>query len=144
MIGPLIENRLWDPWDGIRHLQRQMNRLLDRQYPALIEFPAVNIWANEQDVVLTAELPGMAPDDLEISVQNNMVTLKGSLKEEEQLKENERYHREERATGSFQRSWRLPFNVDRDHVEAKLENGVLTLTLPRSEEDKPKKIQIKS
>jgi len=143
MIGQLLESGNWDPFAEMRQLQRQMNRLFERHYPGSVDFPPVNIWTNEDDVVLTAEIPGVNVDDLDISVQGNVLTLKGSQKEE-QLNENETYHRRERATGNFQRSWRLPFNVDKDNIDAKLEKGVLKLTLPRAEQDKPKKIEVKS
>lgn len=143
MIGPLLKAAEWSPWTEMRELQRQMNRLLDRGYPYSVQFPAVNVWTTEEDVVLTAELPGVAAADLDIAVQGNTLTLKGSVNPET-FKEEGTYHRKERQTGDFSRSWRLPFDVDRDKVEAKLEKGVLKLTLPRTEEDKPRKIKVKS
>jgi HSP20 family protein len=92
---------------------------------------------------VTAEIPGVEASDLDISVHNNTLTLRGSVSPEK-AEEGRKYHRRERAGGSFARSWQLPFEVDREKVDAKLTNGVLELTLPRSVKDKPKKIQVKS
>jgi HSP20 family protein len=107
------------------------------------EYPAVNLWRGDDDVVLTAEIPGVEPEDLDISVQNHTVTLRGSRKAES-LKEGESYHRQERGSGSFVRTVQLPFEADANNVEAKLEKGILRLTLPRAEADKPKKIAVKT
>jgi len=140
-------NRLgwdWDPWREFRRWQRDMNRLLGTSGErAVREYPAVNVWRGDADVVLTAELPGVKANDLEISVHENVVTLRGSCNADT-LAEGETYHRQERGSGSFVRSVQLPFEVDADKVEAKLDKGVLHLTLPRAEAQKPKKIAVKT
>jgi HSP20 family protein len=108
-----------------------------------VEYPAINVWTGKDDVVLTAELPGIEPDDLDITVHGTMLTLRCSPKEQ-QRGDGETYHRRECRHEGFARSWLLPFEVDADKIEAKLENGVLRLTLPRSEASKPKKVEIQT
>ncbi len=103
----------------------------------------MNVWTNSDGAVVTAELPGINPDDLEISVQGDTLTLRGT-RDPEQLCEGEAYHRRERGCGKFQRAFQLPFVVDAGKVEATYELGVLSITLPRAESDKPRKIQVAS
>ena len=107
------------------------------------EYPPVNIWNNESGALLTAELPGLEAGDIEIAAHGNTLTLRGARKEEVRS-EGETYHRRERLAGEFTRTLQLPFHVDADHVQAKLCHGVLSLTLPRAAEDKPRKIAIKA
>jgi HSP20 family protein len=133
---------LWSPFD---EFDRAMNRILGDLYPTRAEYPPVNIWMGKDDIVLTAELPGLEPEDLDISVHENTVSLSCAPKEQPQRpQEGVTYHRRECAHPGFSRSWPLPFEVDPDKVDAKLENGVLKLTLPQSEVSKPKKIEIKA
>ena len=94
-------------------------------------------------MLLTAEIPGVGVDDLDISVQGDMVTLRGSRKAE-QLHEGESYHRQERGSGDFVRTVQLPYEVDGNAVEAELSAGVLRLRLPRAAATKPKKIAIRT
>lgn len=137
--------RRWDPWSDFGNFERAMNRVFGDLYPTRTEYPPVNIWTGKDDVVLTAELPGLESDDLDISVHENMLTLRCSPKEEQrEAREGEMYHRRECMHAGFSRSWRLPFEVDGNKVEAALKDGILKLTLPRSEASKPKKIQIKA
>ncbi len=133
---------LWSPFD---EFDRAMNRILGDVYPPRAEYPPVNIWTGKDDIVLTAELPGIESDDLDISVHENVVSLHHAPGEKQPpSEEGVTYHRRECVHAGFSRSWRLPFEVDPDKVEAKLENGVLKLTLPQSEASKPKKIEIKA
>ncbi|MCU0531878.1 MAG: Hsp20/alpha crystallin family protein [Syntrophales bacterium] len=136
--------RVWSPWREMERLQQDVNRLLSREgatYAAT--FPAVNIWASDQDVIVTAEVPGVDPANLDITVAENILRLTGSRKPEE-LKPGEVSHRRERSSGEFTRSFRLPYAVDSGKVEASCEKGILTVRLPRAEADKPRKIAIKS
>jgi HSP20 family protein len=94
-------------------------------------------------VVVTAELPGFNPDDVEVSVVQNTLTLRGSRTPEE-LKQGETYHRRERWNGKFVRTLELPFEVDHDKVEAQFRNGVLSIRLPRAPQNLPKKITVKA
>jgi HSP20 family protein len=133
----------WNPWRELNRLQDEMERLFARGGEApVFDFPAVNVWSGPDDVVLTAELPGVEPDKLEISVVGDTVTLRGSRQHEE-LKNGESYHRHEREQLQFSRSLRLPFQIDSNTVDAKFADGVLHLTLPRAESEKPKRITVK-
>jgi HSP20 family protein len=103
----------------------------------------MNVWAYEDGAVVTAELPGVNTEDIDISVVGDTLTLTGSRQPDE-LKEDETYHRRERGYGRFTRAFQLPFPVESDKVEAIFEKGVLHISLPRAEADKPKKIAIKT
>jgi HSP20 family protein len=127
-------------------MQRQMERMTRAFSPFTPEpagYPAVNVWVKENELMLSAELPGFAPEDINLSVQGETLTLSGSRKPEE-LPENARYHRNECACGDFSRTVRLPFSVDADKVDATYEKGVLNVKLVRAEADRPRKINVKS
>ena len=106
-------------------------------------FPAVNVWQGEEAVAITAELPGIDPGDIDISVKDNVLTLSGERKVPD-VPEGARWHRKERGYGRFTRSIRLPFVAGDDQVEARMINGVLRIVIGRPEEDKPRKIEIKA
>ena len=134
-------------WQEMDRLQREMNRLFDNysssgRRPAA-GFPALNIWTNPESAILTAELPGVSPENLDINIVGETLTLSGE-REPEQVPEGVRYHRRERGYGRFSRTVQLPFQVDSGKVEAHFDKGVLQVTLPRAEADKPKKIQVKT
>ena len=135
----------WNPLADLARMQREMEQLLGRGAGGAVpagEYPAVNIWSNEDQGILSAELPGINPDNQDITVKNNTLTLRGS-REPEKLKEGETWLRRERGSGAFVRSFRLPFEVDAENVKAQYQKGVLQLVLPRSAADKPRKIQVK-
>ena len=123
---------------------REVGRLFNGNwYSASDEYPAINVKSNEEEVVVMAELPGFAPDDIELAVEANILTLRGS-REGEELNEGEAYHRRERWSGRFERAIALPFKVDSARVEAEFSRGELVIKLPRAEAHKPKKIAIKA
>lgn len=132
-------------WQEVERLQREMNRLMEsfspRRVQAAPSFPAMNLWVSEEGLIITAEVPGIKPEDIDISVVNDLLTISGE-RTPEQVEENVRYHRRERGCGKFARSIQLPFAVDANKVEASFENGVITINLPRKEEEKPKKIKV--
>lgn len=134
------------PWGlargEIEHLQRRLDRLFGRsmEMPP-VEYPALNLWSNTEQAVLTAELPGMRQEDIELTVSGSMLTIKGEKKVESEAGE---YCRRERASGSFIRTIDLPFQVESDKVNADFKNGILTIKLPRAEADKPRRISVKS
>lgn len=138
-------SRTWSPFGELRGLQREMNRLFDGYDGGTVmsRFPALNVWGNTENVIVTAELPGMDAADLDINVVNNQLTITGERKEETPA-ENAVCHRCERGAGKFVRTVRLPFAVEGDKVSAKYDKGVLTITLPRHEATKPKRIEIKA
>jgi HSP20 family protein len=105
-------------------------------------FPSVNVSEAADNVLVRAELPGLSPADVEISVEGNTLTLRGERKRAEAAEAY--HHRRERQTGRFQRALTLPDEIDTDKVQAVFADGVLTVTLPKAEKAKPKKIEIKS
>ena len=139
------DNRIWSPFEELRGLQREMNRLFDGYEggTAMSRFPTLNVWGNDENVVVTAELPGMDAADLDINVVNNQLTIQGERKVDKPA-EDAVCHRSERGAGKFVRSVRLPFTVEGDKVSAEYDKGVLTITLPRHEATKPKRIEIKT
>jgi HSP20 family protein len=133
-----------DPFLELRRMQGEMNRLFSGLSSAAARgFPPVNIWLGENSVVVTAELPGMNRDDVHISLQEEVLTLEG--KREPQLQQQDvKWHRRERAYGTFARTIQLPFRVDPEKVQARYNNGVLEIELERLAADRPKKIQIRA
>ena len=137
--------RAWSPFGELRSLQREMNRLFDGYDggATVSRFPALNVWGNSDRVVVMAELPGLDAKDLDISVVNNQLTIKGDRKSDKPA-EDAVCHRCERDYGKFVRTVRLPFAVENGKVSAQYENGVLTVSMPRHEATKPKRIEIKT
>src|SRR3954453_14600891 len=127
------------PFRELRRLQEEMERLT-RSATAPQGFPAINAYAHQGEIVITAELPGVKEDDLDITVHRDTVTLRGQRQDQPEAAQG--YHRRERRSSPFGRTFSLPFQVDPERVEAKLSNGILTLTLQRPEQDKPKRIRI--
>ncbi len=128
--------RFLDPWREFE----QMGRLLGVPGSAN-EFPAVNVWANEDEAIVTTELPGVDSDALDISVTGDTLTIRGSRPLNE-TKEGETCHRHELWHGTFSKTIELPFNADAEKVEASYTKGIVKITLPRLEAEKPKKIKI--
>jgi HSP20 family protein len=124
-------DRLWDSFLEEGHVRRAGDWL-----------PSIDVSETKSDLVIKAELPGMDPKDIDISMNNGFLTIKGEKKHEREEKE-ENYHVVERGYGSFTRSVRLPKEVQSDKITASFKNGVLRVTLPKSEEAKKKEIKIK-
>jgi HSP20 family protein len=140
----------WEPFRDLLATQKEFDRLFREAFtPGFGEgelstrtwAPPVDIFENENNIVLKAELPGVDPKDVEVRVEDNTLYLKGDRKFEKETKE-ENYHRIERAYGSFARSFSLPNSIDAEKVAADYKDGLLTLTLPKREEAKPKTIKI--
>ncbi|MCH9048595.1 MAG: Hsp20/alpha crystallin family protein [Proteobacteria bacterium] len=146
----------YEPWNLLDRLQRGFNlhNLLD-PYAREVEGednsnvvtshwrPAVDIKEEEDRFVIYADLPGVDPEDIEITMEQGVLTLKGE-RSEETTKEREGYKRVERVNGSFYRRFSLPDIADAERIEAKGKNGVLEITLPKQEKAKPKRITVKS
>jgi HSP20 family protein len=134
----------WDPFREMTQLQNRFDRLFDavggRQESWL---PAVDVFDTQDAVVLKAELAGMKPDDIQIEVEDNVLTIKGERNFEEKVDE-ERYYRVERRFGAFQRSLALPQGVKADQIEAAYDEGILTVTVPKAEQEKPKRIEVQA
>jgi HSP20 family protein len=135
-------------WNQFQQFQDEMNRLFDRwsnggPFAAPSSFPALNVWEDGEEVFVEAELPGLNLKDLEIYVTGgNQLTIKGERKPN--LPEKGVWHRQERSFGAFNRSLTLPFPVDADKVDARLEDGVLHLKLTKHESARPRKIPVKA
>jgi HSP20 family protein len=127
-----------DPWRSLERINRAAAGV-----PRAAEFPAVNIWANGESAIVTAELPGIDPRSVDISLIGKSVTIRAS-RDAEQSTEAQSYHRRERWYGQFSRTIDLPYTINAEKVEALFNRGVLHLTLPRAEEEKPKKIAVKA
>jgi len=138
----------WEPFRGAAALQEQVNRLFGNALERSAEesnltswAPAVDIYETEHELVVKADLPEVDPRDLDIRVENNILTIRGERKFEKKVNE-ENYLRVERAYGSFSRSFSLANTVNSEAIKADYQNGVLTLTIPKREEAKPKQIKV--
>jgi len=138
--------------DPFAALHNEMNRVFDNFFrgfetkPISGEWlPRVNITENDQGLCVTTELPGISEKDIDVSLSNDSLTIRGEKKEEKEEK-GKNYYRSERSFGAFQRDIQLPFGVEVDKVEAKFKNGVLTISLPKSKEaqKETKKIEVKN
>jgi HSP20 family protein len=105
-------------------------------------YPACDVFEDKEAVKIVAELPGVRPEDVKISLENNLLTIRGEKKQQAEEK-NERVHRYERSYGIFERSFALPSTVDADKIQAAYSHGVLTVTVPKAERARPREIAIK-
>src|SRR5689334_2932958 len=138
----------WEPFRGVTTLQDQINRLFNDTFERTGEesslsawAPAVDIYETEHELVVKADLPDVDPKDLDIRVENNILTIRGERKFEKKVSE-ENYLRVERSYGSFARSFTLANTVNAEAIKADYQNGVLTLTVPKREEANPKQIKV--
>jgi HSP20 family protein len=129
-----------NPLREFRDFDQDMGRILTRGKEA---YPPVNVYATGDDVVVTSEVPGIEASMIDLTVAGDILTLKAE-KKPVNLKEGEKWHRNERAYGSFNRTVKLPYNVDSSKIEAFYDKGILRLTLPRAESDKPRKINVRT
>jgi HSP20 family protein len=142
----------WRPFGGeLSSLRREMDRMWDRFFGEAPLgrrigeewWPSVDVSETKDNLVVKAELPGLEAKDVDVSISGDVLTIKGEKKKEEEEKD-EHHHYVERCYGSFQRSFRLPTNVKSDKIDASFEKGVLKVTLPKVEEAKKKKIEVKA
>jgi HSP20 family protein len=141
----------WEPAREMMTLRDAMDRLFDDAFTrplrlydgGQMSMPAVDMYQTDNEVVVKAAIPGVKADDVQINVTGEVLTIKGETKEKEEVKEKA-YHLREQRWGMFERTLALPADVVADKAKAEFENGVLTITLPKAEEVKPKTITIKS
>jgi len=143
----------WRPYGNLIGIQDEMNRLFDDFFGrnqlgrAPVKgadgrwIPAVDISEDEDNLFVDVEVPGMKKEDIKVSLEHNVLSLKGEKKQEKEVKD-ENYHRWERSYGSFARSFELPVPVQSDKIKASYHDGVLHIALPKAEEVKPKEIPI--
>ncbi len=142
----------WRPMRDMMALRSEMDRLFERAFedsplsqwqPSTSWGLALDVAENDDAFIVTASVPGIKPEDIDITIRDNVLTIKGEYNSDETINE-ESYHIRERRSGSFGRSISLPSNVNSEDVEANYENGVLTLTVPKAEEVKPRRIEVKA
>ncbi|HEX6729100.1 MAG TPA: Hsp20/alpha crystallin family protein [Pyrinomonadaceae bacterium] len=141
----------YDPFRDLRTLQEEVNRLFSTNLTRAFGddegigrgawSPSVDIFENKDQIVVEAELPGMKQEDFDLSIENNVITLRGERRFEKS-QETDNYHRVERSYGAFTRSFTLPQTVSGEGATAEYNNGVLRVTLPKREEAKPRRIQV--
>jgi len=141
----------WDPFKDFMTLRDRMNKMFEdmvalskgeeKDMMSSSWIPSVDIYETENEVVLSAEVPGINEKEIELKVEDDNLTIKGERKFEKETKE-ENYHRIERSYGSFFRSFSLPGYVDQDKIEAEYDNGVLKIHMPKKPELKPRKVRI--
>lgn len=141
-MWPVLHRTTWavDPVDEMGRLFRDMNRLFDG-YSVSSTQPALNVRADEQAVDVTVALPGVDPKNVDIAVEDGVLTVKGE-RPTETLAEQDIQTRRERPAGRFERNVRLPFEIEADKVTARYERGLLHIHLPRHEATKPRRIEI--
>ena len=141
----------WQPFSDMVTLRQAMDRLFDdsiinpsRLTSVFGEGAAlpIDMYETDENVVLRASVPGVKPEEVDITITGNTLTIKGETKHEEEVKK-ENYFRQERSYGTFTRTITLPSSLETDKAEATFENGVLSLTIPKAEEMKPKQIKVK-
>lgn len=140
----------YQPWNSMEQLRREMDRMFDRSSSteetssiATSDWvPAVDIKETEKEFIIHADIPGVDPDDIDVHMEDGMLTIKGER--ESETKENrEGYKRIERQRGTFYRRFSLPDTANADKISAKSNNGVLEITIPKQEKAQPRKIQVK-
>ncbi len=143
------EIRRWDPFQEIFSLRRAMDRILDEVFSrpswffvGSMDWPAVDIYETKDEVIVKAAVPGVRPEDIEVTVSGNTVTLRGEVREEQEAREGS-WIRQERRMGAFTRSFVLPVEVVADKATAEYEHGILTLRLPKAEAGKARAIKVK-
>jgi HSP20 family protein len=142
----------WEPFRDLVSLREAMDRLFEESFvrprtgwlaPAGVDTLAVDMYETDDAVIVKTAVPGIKPEELDVSVTGDTLTIKGETSAEEEIKE-ENYIRRERRYGAFSRSLALPVSVVADKAGADFQNGVLTLTLPKAEEVKPKTVKVKA
>lgn len=135
----------WEPFRDLARIQDEMSRLFEDRYRGSESVgwtPACDIYEDEEGMALSFEVAGVDPKDVDVRFENGVLTVKGERKlEREEKREN--YHRVERSYGTFTRSFSLPASVDAERIKAETKHGVLTVSLPKKAEAKPRAIQVK-
>ena len=142
----------WHPFGELTHRGRVMNRLFDESlfwpwralgWEAAGTYVPVDVYETDEHLVFEASMPGLKPEHVDVSITDHVLTIKGGTTAEEEERKPH-YHRQERRYGAFRRAFTLPEDVDADKAEALVEDGVLTLTIPKAEAAKPKTIKVKA
>ncbi len=148
---PEREASTWTPFRDFVNMQQEVGRVFDSLFTGVDGdgnfvtswWPRADVVENNEAYVIKAELPGISKNDVKITLHENVLTIKGEKKQEKEEKDRN-FHRVERSYGSFERSFTLPSGVKDDKIEAAYKDGILTITLPKAEEAKPKEIEVKA
>ena len=137
----------WSIFDELESIQESMNRALGAERTVGAQrgerYPLLNVWTSPEGLMVEADMPGVDPADVDVSVMGDQLTISGKVNPTPK-EENVVLHRQERPHGEFARALKLPFRVDNNQVSAAFRNGILRVKLPRSEEEKPRKITVKA
>jgi HSP20 family protein len=138
----------WEPMRDMITLREAMDRLFDEAFTRPLSLmnlsmPVVDMYQTDEDVVIEMAVPGLKPEDVHITITGDTLTVRGEYKDEGE-KKNRTYHIRERQYGAFERSILLPTEVNADKAKAEFDNGMLTITLPKAEEVRPKTITVKA
>ena len=140
-FGPLLD---WDPFRALERVQAEFDAVAGQANDSYAPgFPPIDVWTSDAGAVVTAELPGIEPDRLEISVVGDIVKLVGA-RSADPVGEGESWLRRERGYGAFERTIRLPFKVEADAVQAHFKNGVLEVRLPKAGTERTRKVEIQA
>ena len=140
----------WEPFREMMSLREAMNHLFEESFlrpgafgseEAMLNTP-LDVYETDNTIVIKAAVPGVKPEDLDITITGDVLTIKGEYKEEQQQEQKRSYIRQERRYGSFSRTLTLPTAIDSNNVNASFENGVLTLEMPKRQDVKPKSVKI--
>ena len=136
------------PFAEFDRVANRLNQVFGEYFPELggdgIAWrPAVNVEETKDELIVTAELPGLTSQDVDVEVANGVLTLRGRKEEEKEESEDRRYHLWERRYGSFARSFTLPVGVQQEGIEAEFQDGILRVRLPKAQEAKGRKIEVK-
>lgn len=134
----------WDPFREMERVEADWSDILSGLgLSRAVKFPPVNIFTSENDVIVTSEIPGINLEDVDLTVTGDTLTIRGTRQTQE-IREGQAWHRRERTGGEFFRTIRLPFAVESSKVDADYSKGILRITLPRAEAERPRKISVKT
>ena len=140
----------WEPFAGLRRMDAEMGRMRRHMLRPLYMQPrfsagdghvAIDVYQDADNLTVRAALPGVKPEDVDVTITDNILTIKGDSKSEKEVKEEDYLHREYR-NGTFRRAVALPHDLNTEKAEASYDNGILTVTIPKSQESKPKSLKL--
>jgi len=138
---------VWNPWRDMNRLRHEMDQLFNQDWTSGVraaQFPPINVWQSETGLMLTAELPGLDPEQIDVSIEKDSVTLSGQRAQQQASADDQNFVRRERWFEPFSRTMELPFDVDPNRCEASYEKGVLRVKIERAPEEQPKKLTVKA
>ena len=141
MLVNYNNNEIGSIWHDVNRLQNEFNKIF-ADLPVNGQFPAVNLYSNAEKAAVVAEIPGVHPENLDVTVSGDVVTISGERSHGFESDKDYEQYRSERYIGKFSRTFKLPYSIEADKVKAHIKNGVLLLELPRAESEKPRKVAV--